>query len=323
MKLKPKHYQTKLTFSHSDLQTLVTHPDHRCRGAAGTLLKWAMQQAHDHNLPIFLTASPLGLPLYQKARFQVVDQLLIDLTPIGQREPRANVCLIFPAPSPSKVSKAPSIHSKILIQPSTNESDYPRFAEIESAAFVGDRMMSLCFPRNPDEKEDPQFRIKQLSREVQERPTIRFAKALDTHTGETIGWSSFYFVEDPEIPLYFAPEWPPNANFALCKHIFTPMNEIRAEFMKDKKYVLVGILVVMPEYQRRGIGTRLLDWALKQADENGYPCYIDSSPQGLGLYKKLGWEEVGSAEIDEGDWGGERGVVDKVVYLIRPPKKRN
>ena len=281
-----------------------------------------MQQAHDHNLPIYLTASPPGLPLYKKVGFRVVDEIPIDLSPIGWTEPYFNKCLTFPAPSPSEVYKAPAINSKISIEPMSDDSEYLRFAEIEKAAFVEDRLMALCFPTAPDANQDLQFRATELSKEKEKRPTVRFIKAVDVHSGEIIGWSTWYFVEDPNEPLVFKSDWPPGTNIPLVEQVFSPMNQIRADHMKGQRYFLVGILVVMPEYQRKGIGTQLLDWGLKQADEKGYPCYIDSSPQGLGLYKRLGWKEVGFDQIDEGDWGGERGVIDKIVYLIRPGKEK-
>ena len=90
--------------------------------------------------------------------------------------------------------------------------------------------------------------------------------------------------------------------------------------MADKKYAYCITLVVDPEWQRRGIGKRLLEDALSIVDENGWEAFIDASPAGLGLYSKLGWEEVGRHVVDLGDYGGEKGKMETTVSLIRKPK---
>lgn len=91
--------------------------------------------------------------------------------------------------------------------------------------------------------------------------------------------------------------------------------------MRDQAYIFMRLLVVLPPYQGKGIGTRLLRWGLEQADQLGVNVWIDASPAGLGLYKKLGWEEVSTLEIRLNEWGGKEGEVDLTVSLIREPSK--
>lgn len=91
--------------------------------------------------------------------------------------------------------------------------------------------------------------------------------------------------------------------------------------MAGKEYAYCITLVVDPEWQRRGIGKRLLEEVLSVVDEKGWEAFIDASPAGLGLYKKLGWEEVGSTVIDVGAYGGEKGKLVTNVSLVRKPKR--
>lgn len=90
--------------------------------------------------------------------------------------------------------------------------------------------------------------------------------------------------------------------------------------MAGKEYAYCNTLVVDPEWQRRGIGKRLLEDVLSIVDEKGWEAFIDASPAGLGLYKKLGWEEVGRNIADLGNYGGEKGRLDTTVSLVRKPK---
>jgi len=91
--------------------------------------------------------------------------------------------------------------------------------------------------------------------------------------------------------------------------------------MAGKEYAYCITLVVDPEWQRRGIGERLLRGVLSIVDEKGWEAFIDASPAGLGLYKKLGWEEVGRKVVDLGAYGGEKGTLATNVSLVRKPKR--
>ncbi|EHK98920.1 hypothetical protein M7I_5210 [Glarea lozoyensis 74030] len=38
-----------------------------------------------------------------------------------------------------------------------------------------------------------------------------------------------------------------------------------------------------------GVGSRLLEWGVKKADEEGLDIYLDGSKMGAALYEKFGW----------------------------------
>ena len=54
---------------------------------------------------------------------------------------------------------------------------------------------------------------------------------------------------------------------------------------------ILANLVIRPDWQRRGVGSRLLDYGLELIDQRGVVCWTDASAQGIGLYQKYGWEE--------------------------------
>lgn len=47
---------------------------------------------------------------------------------------------------------------------------------------------------------------------------------------------------------------------------------------------------------------------------------MDASPASLGLYKKLGWVEVGRLVVELEEWGGKVGEKEVTVNLIREPR---
>jgi ribosomal protein S18 acetylase RimI-like enzyme len=54
-------------------------------------------------------------------------------------------------------------------------------------------------------------------------------------------------------------------------------------------------------YQRCGIGKQLLQWGLDIAREKKLSVVTEASPQGLGLYTKLGMKQVGWLEPKTGE----------------------
>jgi GNAT superfamily N-acetyltransferase len=80
----------------------------------------------------------------------------------------------------------------------------------------------------------------------------------------------------------------------------------------------MNVLAVRPEYQRKGLGSMLLEPVLKQADAEGRRTYIEASKMGLGLYLRLGWKEFDELLLDLRPCGGT--TVEKTSLMIREPQ---
>ena len=283
-----------------------------------------MKQAHELNLPIFLTATPAAIHLYRKHGFQVVDEIAVDLSTARLTERRVNVCMVYPVPFPESPPKPLSKSWNIELAPVVDEADFIRFAVIEDAAFEIDPLMELAYPTDRSQPADPQHRANQHMDLVRTYPCAKFVKAYDTESGEMVGGAKWIFFDDPDRrPDLWPKEWSPGTNVPLCEFFFGALERKQNEHMGEKKYLLMGILVTMPEYQGRGIGSKLLSWGLDQADELGYECWINATQAGLSLYKRHGWMEVGQIDVDLGDWGGEKGKLDRTVCLVRRPRPKD
>ncbi len=85
------------------------------------------------------------------------------------------------------------------------------------------------------------------------------------------------------------------------------------------KPIGLNTLVVHPEYQRRGIGKMLLEDGLKEADRLGIQAVLGASKQGLGLYRKCGFTDFETMEIDLWKYDGGEGMgTDRHVVMHRP-----
>ncbi|KAL0935130.1 GNAT family [Colletotrichum truncatum] len=81
------------------------------------------------------------------------------------------------------------------------------------------------------------------------------------------------------------------------------------KYLKGKRYAVLQGLATDPLYQRRGIGTKLVQQGLEEIDAEGLPCWIHASPSSYKLYEKAGFQEVGRNDYDLDEWapGGKNG----------------
>lgn len=99
---------------------------------------------------------------------------------------------------------------------------------------------------------------------------------------------------------------------------------------KNTRCLYVITLTVHPKYQGRGVGAALIKQGTNRADAEGALCWVHSSEAGVYTYKKCGFEEDDTLEIDLDDWarkldikppaGEDKWGTYTFKYLIRQPK---
>jgi len=77
-------------------------------------------------------------------------------------------------------------------------------------------------------------------------------------------------------------------------------------------------LAISPAYQRRGVGGLLMNWGLEKAREERVPVVLEATPNGLGLYLKKGFREIGECVLPSCTAEKERGVLVEMGELRMP-----
>ncbi|OMP84345.1 Puromycin N-acetyltransferase, partial [Diplodia seriata] len=75
-------------------------------------------------------------------------------------------------------------------------------------------------------------------------------------------------------------------------------------------------LATHPDHQGKGIGAALVRWGIEQGEKDGVPVYLEATPRGFFLYKKMGFEAAD--EIDVSHWT-PNGESYKVICMIKRP----
>ncbi|KAI4116959.1 MAG: hypothetical protein LQ345_002712 [Seirophora villosa] len=206
-------------------------------------------------------------------------------------------------------------------------SDIPDIANIHHEAFEGDPILgrSMCdVTRERKYEYDKQFYEKGFAQK--HLTGAVFHKVVDTETGNIVAcakWGYPYSLtaeqeaEKAKLDLK-KPSYPEGTNLALYDHFFTLLYAKRKKNVEDGKDYFLHILVVSPKYQRRGLGTMLIQEGLGAADKDNARAYVEASAKGLGLYKRHGWKEIDCIEIDMRPHGGDR--VEREELLMREAK---
>lgn len=110
--------------------------------------------------------------------------------------------------------------------------------------------------------------------------------------------------------------WPDRATSKANNEVFSHSIKMDKErywspvvFPRRRNHWHVGSIIVLPEYQGRGIGRLLMEYILDRAGKEGLPAGLTASPAGERLYRKLGFAMLGDfwtrvAGEEDGDGGG-------------------
>ncbi|KAL6717672.1 hypothetical protein ACLMJK_005587 [Lecanora helva] len=313
------------------LATLCTSPKYRRQGAASQLVAWGLSLADAHYLPSYVESTPSGLSLYLKHGFQKVDTLEHDLRPWGSNHVKENTILVRPPRAPD-----PSIDS-IMLSPILTNRDLATFPIVEEKAFA-----PKPDPDQPGSEENPDakpqtpsiftlimkdvdtnlhnpltFRGDALIRNFVTDPTTHYIKAFIPRTNTIIGWIKYSLCLSPSAQQPLHVPWVTGSNTALISTFFGGMDHAREEYFQGKPYLCVQTVVVLAEWQRKGVGKMMLEEVVRRVDKEGVEAWIDASREGKGLYEKFGWREIGEVKVDLGEWGGEKGRWERAVQMVR------
>ncbi|KAI9155172.1 hypothetical protein HJFPF1_07748 [Paramyrothecium foliicola] len=80
------------------------------------------------------------------------------------------------------------------------------------------------------------------------------------------------------------------------------MDACEQQALQGRRYISIRHLMIHSDWQRQGLGTKLLREVIARSEAEGVPCWITSSAESQELYAKLGFKELGVWTIDDGYW---------------------
>ncbi|KAF8849122.1 acyl-CoA N-acyltransferase [Acephala macrosclerotiorum] len=133
-------------------------------------------------------------------------------------------------------------------------------------------------------------------------------KVVDEESGEIVGYAVWGWSEKAISRVLRVKETlplPPGCNTNLRETYLSLLNDMEAKHQPKEPFYELLELATHPSYQRRGIGSQLVNYGLEKAERDGKKVYLSAAPKGVPVYAKLGFGEVGRLEFALGKWGGE------------------
>ena len=142
---------------------------------------------------------------------------------------------------------------------------------------------------------------------------MTFVKAVLVATGETIGVAGWSLPSNPEVHNLFRRSavehygwqallgWSDAEVDEMWYHVAPDWSEAiekddvrRSEVLDGQRHWYLAPLLTWPEYQARGVGSRLMKWAMDQADATvpATPMFLECRPSARAVYLHLGFEPV-------------------------------
>ncbi|KAL2855624.1 acyl-CoA N-acyltransferase [Aspergillus pseudodeflectus] len=94
--------------------------------------------------------------------------------------------------------------------------------------------------------------------------------------------------------------WPEICDTDLCDRFFGTLEKERVNAMGNRPHYYLDMLGTRPEFNGRGLASKLLQWGLSRADEEKVMVFLVSTPQGKRLYERYGFETLAEYEAVPG-----------------------
>ncbi|KAL6720890.1 hypothetical protein ACLMJK_002815 [Lecanora helva] len=183
--------------------------------------------------------------------------------------------------------------------------DVPAIAEINRAAYFPEAIGRFVFTDWPEPTTQYQFFLSRVENRFK-NPDSDLIKAVNTSSGEIVAFGALTYTpagkSENKDERFAKP--PPHMNIEIIKEIAAGARKQEEKVKGLTRYELSSMMV-LPQYQGKGIGNQILDSFLAKADKAGLPIYLTAFPGVHDLYLKRGFRDVGHTDTDLRKWAGQ------------------
>ncbi|KAL5116375.1 hypothetical protein ACEQ8H_005723 [Pleosporales sp. CAS-2024a] len=117
-------------------------------------------------------------------------------------------------------------------------------------------------------------------------------KCVDSQTGQIVGMALWDIYLTTSQWRRGDISWLSGHQREHAEALISPLWHAREKLWLHQKYIYCHVVAVYPHHQRKGIGKLLMEFGMRVARQVSLPIYIESSPQAITLYEKLGCRRV-------------------------------
>ncbi|KAL8651081.1 MAG: hypothetical protein Q9210_003462 [Variospora velana] len=192
------------------------------------------------------------------------------------------------------------------------EADLPELARLHIMAYSADpqSLMWHAFPLS-DAAIMYTWYLDQLATRFH-ADFVTFHKVIDTSKSIIVSFASWELPHpsDPEkestssVGVDMSESFcPRGSNIELVRDFYKKRNSLKARHMDERQDYYLRGLVTHQDYRGQGLASQLLRFGLARIDKEGRRCYVEATPAGLSIYRRLGWKDVDEIVTDYGKYG--------------------
>lgn len=209
---------------------------------------------------------------------------------------------------------------------SATVNDIPELVRVFHESFIEDISFKACYGAVPFKLLE-QFHINDFH-DMFSRSWVHFFKVVDTSNQQIAGFSGWRFChpakdEEACIQTAIAKEkdnslpWHQviGLNARLCRRLIELTNQAKGCLYNEETDFHLELIGVRPCYRRRGLGSLLVKEGLMAAEAMGAKVYLQASPLGVRMYKRLGFKPIAGISVDLQEFGGDEVMTE--VCMVR------
>ncbi|KAH7418775.1 hypothetical protein BKA64DRAFT_655162 [Cadophora sp. MPI-SDFR-AT-0126] len=188
-------------------------------------------------------------------------------------------------------------------------SDNIELAKISIAAFKPNALFYLT--HGGDISSDIKIFHRKDMIEFYEGEKVETIKVVADHLPDKpiVAFAIYFYGPEPPNRGLKAPE---EADFKFKDEVKKQTQEHK-QFYRENKDIKVHLMCVSPQYQRKGIGSMLVNYIQARAIDLKKRVFLQATPAGASLYLKHEFELLAEAKVDQSRFGGEGTYVQSTM----------
>ena len=154
-----------------------------------------------------------------------------------------------------------------------------------------------------------QRHLRSVREHYEETGKLCAAKCVETESGKDMMVACAYWLiyDKPRTPEYahklnhlFTADWvtEEGGRREKARKAFKPVEETHIKWTIGRGHGDLLYMATDRAWRRRGAATAVVQWGIDRCKELGIPAYLEASPAGAPVYKRLGFEVVENIECD-------------------------
>ncbi|KAJ2978547.1 hypothetical protein NQ176_g3761 [Zarea fungicola] len=194
--------------------------------------------------------------------------------------------------------------------------DAPALALVNCIAFDKSNIMWKQLFKDVDQDDVIELVIGLIRKRMADG-NVTFHVAVEKETNTIVGGGGLAVpMKKPD--TQFKPKMPAKVNEKLAAHFFNNvLTSSKSQGYDPEKHCHRVGAFVLPEYQRKGLGSALTREGNAIADDAGAPTYVVTYDAAVRMFEGSGFVQLGHLDTDLEEFGGLPNVTSRTYALVR------